>query len=197
MTEPIACTRIRVWDRFVRAFHWSLVACVLIDYFVVNDGETLHQWLGYVAAGLVAARIVWGFVGSRHARFADFLPTPRRVGAHLRAMRSGRPDFHAGHNPVGATMMLALLAVVLLLGVTGFLQTTDRFWGEAWLMDGHAILASALIALAAAHALAAIVMSRVERTNLVAAMITGIKVRRAGDDRRTGLGPRHSRPPAR
>jgi cytochrome b len=197
MTETTAGTRIRVWDRFVRAFHWSLVACVLINHFVVDDGETLHRWLGYVAAGLVAARIVWGFVGSRHARFADFLPTPRRVGAHLRAMLAGRPDFHAGHNPVGAIMMLALLAVVLLLGVSGFLQTTDRFWGEAWLMEVHAFLASALIALATAHALAAILMSRIERTNLVAAMITGVKVRRVGGKGRSGACPRASSPPAR
>ena len=64
--------RHRVWDRFVRFFHWALVACVVLNYTVVEEGDDLHQWLGYAAAALVAARVVWGFVGSTHARFANF-----------------------------------------------------------------------------------------------------------------------------
>ena len=75
--NPVASKR--VWDPLVRVFHWSLVACVLLNLFVVDDGEKLHQWLGYAAAALVAVRVVWGFVGPRHARFADFFPTPRSV----------------------------------------------------------------------------------------------------------------------
>ena len=186
MAESTAETRVRVWDRFVRLFHWSLVACVLTNQFLVDDGELLHQWLGYIASGLVAARIAWGFAGEGHARFADFLPTPQRVMTHLRDLLSGRPGVHDGHNPLGAIMMLALLAIVLLLGLTGFLQTTDRFWGEEWLMETHEMLASALLIFAGVHALAAILMSRIERTNLVAAMITGIKVRRVQRHASTG-----------
>ncbi|MGD9871749.1 MAG: hypothetical protein AB7S63_11980 [Thauera sp.] len=67
---------VRVWDPFVRVFHWSLVSCVVLNFFVVDDGETLHQFIGYLAAGLVAARFVWGFVGSGYARFDSFFPTP-------------------------------------------------------------------------------------------------------------------------
>jgi cytochrome b len=171
---------VRVWDPFVRTFHWSLVACVLIDYFVVDDGKTLHQWLGHVATALVVARIVWGFVGTRHARFADFLPTPRRVRTHVRAMLSGQPTSHPGHNPLGAIVMFGLIALVLLAGLTGFLQTTDAFWGEEWLQETHRLITELLIGTATLHALAAIVMSRIERTNLVAAMITGVKVRPGG-----------------
>ncbi|MBZ8140682.1 cytochrome B oxidoreductase [Rubrivivax gelatinosus] len=166
-----------VWDRFVRVFHWSLVACVLADFFVVDDGETLHQVLGYVAAGLVGARIVWGFVGSRHARFASFFPTPARLLRHLAELRRGHAEPHDGHNPLGALMMLALMALVLALGLTGWLQGTDRFWGEEWLQDLHEGLATALVALAGLHAAAAIVMGRIERTRLVRAMITGVKTR--------------------
>ena len=59
----------RVWDPLVRVFHWSLVACVLLNLFVVDDGEDLHQWLGYAASALVGVRVVWGFIGPRHARF--------------------------------------------------------------------------------------------------------------------------------
>jgi cytochrome b len=169
--------RLRVWDRFVRLFHWGLVGCVLLNYGVVDDGEDLHQWLGYAASALVVARIAWGFVGTRHARFSDFFPTPRRLRHHLRAMRAGRAEFHPGHNPLGALMMLALMATVLGLGLTGYLQGTDRFWGEAWLQDLHAWLGDGLIALAGLHAAAALVMGRLERVKLVTAMVTGVKQR--------------------
>ena len=170
---------VRVWDPFVRIFHWSLVACVFLN-FLVEEGETLHKGIGYAASALVAARIVWGFIGSRHARFADFFPTPARLRAHLAAIRAGRHDFQPGHNPLGALMMLALMTLVLALGLTGFLQTTDLFWGEEWLEELHAGLATTLIALAGIHAAAAIVIGRLERVNLVGAMITGVKRTRNG-----------------
>lgn len=169
---------VKVWDRFIRVFHWSLVACVLTNFFVIDDGETLHQWLGYTASALVLARIVWGFIGPRHARFSDFFPTPSRIRRHLTDLVSGATDHHDGHNPVGALVMLVMLAVVLSLGLTGFLQTTDAFWGEEWLQETHEMLATTLIAFAGLHAAAAVVMSHFERTNLIAAMITGVKVRR-------------------
>ncbi len=178
MTTSTPVESVRVWDRFVRFFHWSLVASIVANFFLVDDGETLHQWIGYFASTLVIARLVWGFVGSKYARFADFFPTPARIRLHLRHVASGARDSYAGHNPVGALMMFGLLAIVLALGATGFMQTLDAFWGEEWLQELHEALASALIALAGLHALAAIVMSRVERTNLVAAMVTGVKVRR-------------------
>ncbi len=166
-----------VWDRFVRFFHWSLVACVVFDFVLDDDGKTVHQWVGYAAAALVVARIVWGFVGSPHARFADFFPTPARVAAHLRALAGGRLPHHEGHNPLGALMMLALMALVLALGVTGWLQTTDAFWGDETMEAVHEALANTLVALAVLHAAAAIVMGRLERTNLVKAMVTGVKER--------------------
>ena len=170
--------RVAVWDRFVRLFHWSLVGCVLINAFLLDDGETVHRWLGYTASALVLARIGWGFVGSTHARFADFFPTPARLKRHLQALRSDRHEFQPGHNPVGALMIFALLSLVLGLGITGFLQTTEAFWGEEWLQDLHETLADLLIASATLHALAAIVIGRIERTTLIKAMFTGIKEHR-------------------
>ena len=176
---------VRVWDPFVRIFHWSLVSCVVLNYFVVEDGETAHQFIGYVAAGFVVARIIWGFVGTRYARFDDFFPTPARLRAQLAALLHGQHPFHPGHSALGALMMFALMALVLALGLTGFLQTTDAFWGDEQMQEAHEVLASALIALAGVHALLAIVLSRLERVNLVGAMFTGIK-RRPGEqpDRR-------------
>lgn len=165
----------RVWDPLVRVFHWSLVSCVLLDLFVVDDGEVIHQWLGYAAVALVGVRVVWGFVGPRHARFADFFPTPGRVVRHLRALWRGAPEHHWGHNPLGGLMVLALMAMVLALGVTGWMQTLDAFWGVAWLQDLHEGLGEGLMPMVGVHALAAIVMGRIERTRLVKAMVTGVK----------------------
>ena len=166
---------VKVWDPFVRLFHWSLVACVLLNQFVLEAGETPHQWAGYIASGLVVARIFWGFFGTRHARFADFFPTPTRVRQHLTALRHGQAGEHLGHNPLGALMMLALMALVLALGFTGWLQGTDAFWGEEWLQDLHALAGDLLLLSAGLHGAAAIVMGRLERTRLVKAMVTGIK----------------------
>lgn len=174
---------VKVWDLFVRLFHWSLVTCVLLNQFVLEAGETPHEWSGYIASGLVVARILWGFVGSYHARFSNFFPTPSRIRQHLVVLRQGRTgehvgthvDEHVGHNPLGALMMLALMALVLALGLTGWLQGTDTFWGEEWLQELHEWLANGLLLAAGLHAAAAIVMGRLERVNLVRAMVTGVK----------------------
>lgn len=166
-----------VWDRFVRVFHWSLVSCVAFNYFVLNDGKTFHQWVGYLAVSMVVARIVWGFIGSRYARFSNFFPTPRRVADHVRQVKRGNHGTSLGHNPIGALMMLGLMATVLALGTTGWMQTLDAYWGEEWLQNLHRYIGNALIGMATLHALAAIVMGRMERTRLIKAMVTGVKER--------------------
>lgn len=168
---------VRVWDPLVRLFHWSLVACVLGNQFITEEGETTHQWLGYAACALVLLRIVWGFIGTRHARFSDFWPTPARIGAQLRSWLHGQPQQHDGHSPLGAVMMLTLMILVLLLGLTGWMQGLDAFWGEEGPEEVHEALANLLLLLAGAHALAAIVLGRIEKTPLVKAMITGVKHR--------------------
>ncbi|CUA81803.1 Cytochrome b [Gulbenkiania indica] len=166
---------VRVWDPFVRLFHWLLVAGVSANLFVLEEGDPPHRWVGYVATALVLARIVWGFIGTHHARFADFWPTRRRLRAHLVRLRAHQADPSPGHNPMGALMMLALMALVLALGFTGWLMGTDAYWGEEWLESLHEGLANTLMGLAGMHVLAAVVMSRLERVNLVRAMITGVK----------------------
>lgn len=164
-----------VWDRFVRVFHWSLVSCVVFNYFVLHDGKTFHQWVGYFAVTLVMARIVWGFIGSRYARFSDFFPTPSRMTDHVRQVMRGHQATTLGHNPVGAAMMLVLMTTVLALGTTGWMQTLDAYWGEEWLQNLHRYIGNVLIGMATLHAMAAIVMGRIERTRLIKAMITGVK----------------------
>ena len=177
MTQPLSTQPVRVWDPFVRGFHWSLVACVLLN-FVVEEGEALHQAIGYAASALVVLRILWGFIGTRYARFSEFFPTPERVRRHLSGLLAGTAPHYVGHNPIGALMMLTLMTLVLALGLTGYLQTTDAFWGEEWLEALHEGLAFTLLWLAGLHGAAAVVLGRLEHTNLIGAMITGIKVRR-------------------
>lgn len=178
MTTPAHPTEARpVWDLFVRIFHWTLVSCVMVNYFVLDDGESIHEWLGYLASALVVARVAWGFIGSPYARFSNFFPTPRRLQHHVSQLVQGKAEMHWGHNPIGALMMLALMALVLGLGVSGWMQTLDAFWGEAWLQDLHELLGNVLIGLVTLHAIAAIVMGRLERTRLIRAMVTGVKER--------------------
>ncbi|SCK15788.1 cytochrome b/b6 domain-containing protein [Vogesella sp. LIG4] len=180
MQEQLAINRAKVWDPFVRVFHWSLVSCVTLNLFILEEGKQAHRWSGYIAVGLVLARLLWGFIGSEHARFASFFPTPSRLKNHLGAIRRGQHPQVVGHNPLGALMMFALMGLILSLGVTGYLLRTDAYFEDEMLQDIHGAIANTLMALVGLHALAAIVMSRIERVNLVRAMITGIKEWRQG-----------------
>lgn len=165
---------VTVWDPLVRLFHWSLAACVF-GAFLVEDGDTTHRVLGYIALGLVAFRVLWGFVGTRHARFRDWVRGPRAVRAYLRERLTGSSRRRLGHNPAAGVVMLVLLTGVALVGVTGWMQTLDAFWGAQWLEDLHEVLAWSLLGLIGLHVLAALVESFHYRENLIAAMIHGRK----------------------
>ncbi|AGX87315.1 cytochrome b/b6 domain-containing protein [Candidatus Symbiobacter mobilis] len=174
---PIPENGVYVWDLFVRVFHWSLVSCIALNEFVLDAGGLAHRWAGYAACALVLARIVWGFVGTSHARFNDFFPTPSRLLFHIQSLLRGQPPHYVGHNPIGALVMLAMMGIVLCMAVTGWMQGLDAFWGEEWLMEAHETLAHLLLLCVGLHATAAIVMGRIERTALITAMVTGVKRR--------------------
>lgn len=165
---------VKVWDPLVRLLHWSLAACIF-GAFLVEDGDTAHRVLGYLALGLVATRIAWGFIGSPHARFRDWVRGPRAVRAYLHERLAGTSQRRLGHNPAAGIMMLGLLATVVLVGVTGWMQTLDAFWGVEWVEDLHAVLAWSLLGLIGLHVAAAVVESFHYRENLIAAMVHGRK----------------------
>ena len=166
---------VKVWDGFVRLFHWSMVAIVALNLFILEEGDVAHRWLGYVAAGGVLARLVWGFVGSRYARFSDWFPTPARLRAHLSALRRGEPETHLGHNPLAGLMILTLLSLLLALALSGWLMGTDAYFGVEWVEELHEGLANGLQGLVALHVLAALLMGRKLRQPLILAMVTGYK----------------------
>lgn len=165
---------VKVWDPLVRLLHWSLAACVF-GAFLVEDGDTPHRVLGYIALGLVAFRVLWGFIGPEHARFRDWVRGPRAIGTYLRERLAGTSRRRLGHNPAAAVVMLLLLVGVVLVGVTGWMQGLDAFWGVAWVEDLHTVLAWVLLAVIGIHVLAALVESFHYRENLIASMIHGRK----------------------
>jgi cytochrome b len=165
----------RVWDPFVRAFHWSLVGLFIVAFVTADQVEWLHFTAGYAIAALVALRVAWGFVGPRHARFRDFVRPPREVLAYLRNAVRLRAPRHLGHNPAGGAMVLAMLALLAGISVTGFMMTTDAFWGAQWVEELHEGLVNTMLILIALHVAGVLLSSFEYGENLIRAMLTGRK----------------------
>lgn len=140
-----------VWDRLVRLLHWSLVLSLIVAWLGTFALPGVHQPAGYAALALVMLRLAWGCVGSRYARFRQFVRGPRATWAYAWQVLHRRELRHIGHNPLGAWMILALLGSVLALSLTGWLYTTDRFWGDEQVEAMHVGLAWALLVLAVLH----------------------------------------------
>ena len=160
----------------MRLLHWLLVLSVAAAWLTTMGALRWHEPAGYVAAGVVLARLAWGWAGRGHARFADFVRGPRATLHYLRSVLARREPRYVGHNPLGGWMVVALLACVAALGLSGWLYTgTDLFWGEAWLEQLHAALGWLLLALIALHLSGVALASLRHRENLVRAMVDGTK----------------------
>ena len=167
--------QVRVWSRYVRLFHWSLVGCVAVAWLSSGEIMKLHELAGYSAAALIASRLVAGLTGSRYARFSQFVRGPRAVTSYLADMRRGRERRYIGHNPAGGAMVIALLACLAAIALTGWLQTTDSWWGVAWLEDAHKVLGNAILVLVGLHIGGVLLATVRHHENLVRAMFTGRK----------------------
>lgn len=166
---------VKVWDPFVRIFHWGLVGLFAVAFVTGDETEWLHLAAGYAIAALVAARIVWGFVGPQTARFSDFVKGPGTVMSYLKQSVRLEAPRTLGHNPAGGAMIVLLLAVLVGLSVTGHLMTLDAYWGSEALEEVHEALANFALFLVGLHVLGVIAASLEHGENLVKAMITGRK----------------------
>ena len=162
---------LRVWDLFVRTFHWSLVA-IMLHQFLFDEESTAHNYLGYTALALVALRVIWGFAGSPFARFSEFVKSPAATIHYVAQIFRGHPKRYIGHNPAGAAMVLALLAMVAITSISGWAVVLGS---DDWLEDLHEIAANLTLLLIFAHVAGVILASWQHRENLVKAMFTGRK----------------------
>lgn len=170
-----------VWDPVVRLFHWTVVSGCVINL-LRDDGDSIHRWVGYVVAAAVLIRLVWGFIGRRHARFSDFVPSPTVLRGYLVQLLHGREPRYLGHNPAGAVMIVALIGLLIAVSLSGWMMGLDRWWGNEALQEAHEWCAEAILYLAAVHVFAAVVESVRHRENLIASMISGRKRKPAGTD---------------
>jgi cytochrome b len=186
----------RVWDLPVRIVHWLLVVGMAGAYLTHEAGVAYfryHVWFGYLVVVLAAFRIVWGFVGTRHARFSRFVRGPRATWRYLVALPRGTAPGHPGHNPLGAWMVLFLLAGLAAQGITGLFANDEIFntgplYGyvsdalSLTLTSWHRRIFDWLLIGVALHVLAVIAHRVLAKHDLIAAMFTGRKHARAVPD---------------
>lgn len=170
--------RIVVWDPFVRAFHWSLVVAYLGAWLTAEELAGLHEQLGYFVLALIGLRLIWGLIGTRHARFSDFVRGPAATLSYLRSLAGGRPRHYLGHNPAGGWMVVLLLLTLVATAASGILVGggEEELWEEL-----HEGLANLSLLLVAVHITGVVAASLLHGENLVRAMLTGHKMRSNAD----------------
>lgn len=166
---------VTVWDPLVRLIHWSLALMILLNGTVVDEESQAHEWIGYIALGLVGLRLVWALVGPKHARFSAFPPNPGQAVRHIRAIMTGDRSVHLSHNPLGALMVYNIWLSVIGIGVTGYMMTTIAFFGVDWVEEVHEAVFVWLLVSVAMHVAGVAFETWWSGVNLVRAMINGRK----------------------
>lgn len=180
---------ISVWDPLIRFFHWSLVAAFFIAYITEEDFLTIHSWAGYLILGLLLVRVIWGFIGTKHARFKDFVFRPKHIVQFLKDTLSLKAKRYVGHNPAGGAMVVLLILSLLITTFSGliifgieesqgplasWLSGTSHSIGDIF-EEIHEFFANFTLFLVGVHVLGVLVESLIHRENLVSSMINGKK----------------------
>ena len=168
--------RVLVWDAPVRVFHWLMVLSFAVAY-LSAESETwrlVHVSLGYTMVGLVIFRLAWGLAGTRYARFVEFVHGPKTVIRYLRAMLRRQPQHHIGHNPIGALSIVAVLALTLAVGASGW-AAYNAMAGE-WVAELHEAVSSGMLLVVGVHVAGVVMASRMHGENLARSMVTGHKL---------------------
>ena len=194
--EERGTSQLKVWDIAVRIFHWSLLLFYTIAY-ISEDIELIHVYAGYIVLGLIVFRLLWGLIGTKYARFNNFIYGKKVTLAYLRSLLTTKPRHYTGHNPVAGWMILALLIAILLVTWSGLElyadagkgpmadvkveliplasaddhgEQTESIWEEI-----HEGLASFSLVLIFFHVAGVLLSSMIHRENLIRSMITGYK----------------------
>ena len=166
---------ILVWDWPVRLGHWLMVGGFILAW-LTSESETwrlVHAFSGSVVIAVALFRLPWGFIGSRYARFVDFIRGPGSVADYLRSLIRLDPDHHTGHNPAGGWAIMLLLGLGIATGLVGWAMYNEL--GGEWLEDLHEGLAATMLTVVFIHVAGVISGSLLHGENLVRAMITGHK----------------------
>jgi cytochrome b len=177
---------IKVWDPLIRIFHWTLVLSFLIAYITEDDWENVHVIAGYVVAALIGFRLVWGIIGTRRARFTQFVKSPRQVLAYLKQMIRFKIPHYLGHNPAAAAMIVCLLLSLIVISFTGMVIIAGEGKGplagtlfagmnHELMEEIHELFANFTLLLVVLHVAGVLFSSLLEKENLILAMITGRK----------------------
>jgi cytochrome b len=178
-----------VWDPFIRLFHWSLVMLFFIAYITEDDWLRVHVIAGYCISVLIGSRIIWGLIGSRYARFSQFIKSPATVIDYLKQMLRFKVPHYMGHNPAAAVMIIGLIVSITAICFSGIViiaaENQGPLAGTAlssinanWMEDIHEFFANFTLLLVFVHIGGVIVSSLLEGENQVRAMITGRKKNR-------------------
>ena len=190
MAEPVASARTRIWDLPTRLFHWLLSALVIFSFTtgkLGSDWLTWHFRSGYAIASLLLFRLLWGFAGSRYARFASFLPSPSRIRRMLRPTQTATVESSAGHSAIGTLSVYALLIVLLVQVTIGMFTNDGSFTEGPWvklvssatsdrLSTLHYYNGWLVAGLTSLHVAAIAFYLMVRRDDLITPMLTGDKL---------------------
>jgi len=167
--------RILVWDVPTRVFHWLQALSFGAAYLTAFSERmrNYHVALGYILLGLLVFRLLWGFVGTRYARFRSFLFNPKESFVYLLTMVKGKPVHYLGHNPAGSVSVWLLLGLGLFIGVTGVLALQDD--ASDVVVDLHGLVTNVMLGVILLHLVGVLMSSILHRENLVRAMFTGLK----------------------
>lgn len=185
----------RVWDPLIRVFHWGVAVAFALAWLTGEAETPLHDLFGYAILVLIGMRVVWGLIGTRHARFTDFVRRPATVIAYLRDIAAFRARRHLGHNPAGGAMVVLMLLSLVATSVTGMMLEGAEFgtgwfaeWGNArayghdaaeWIEELHEAVAGFTLLLVTLHVAGVLLASLQHGENLIRSMLDGRK--RAGD----------------
>jgi cytochrome b len=167
--------RILVWDAPTRVFHWLQVLSFIAAY-LTADSERLrnyHVALGYILLGLLVFRLLWGFIGTRYARFRSFLFNPKEIVIYLLALIKGKPQHYLGHNPAGSVSVWILLGLGIFICVTGVMALQDN--ASDVVGDLHGVATYIMLGIIGLHLVGVLISSILHRENLLRSMFTGFK----------------------